>query len=176
MKIKKILTILLSLIVVGSFTACGGSKTTATNTSTTNTTQEPKQEESLVKINFNGSITPTVVKAGEKVVIAVQVENLDGSKTIDGIRLLFSNTKFLEDGLTIVNIMSGGVQDGRSFKWQNEGMKIAPKEKRTFQIVAKANKPGAYSSIIQIKPIDGIKNYSDPDGNEELNAKFTVTQ
>jgi hypothetical protein len=169
-KIKKVLGLLLVFILVGSLSGCGGS-----SNRTSQTTQAQAQEQ-LVKISFNGAITPNVVKSGEKVVIAVTVENLDDAKTIENVRLLFSSSSFLNDGLAIVNVMSQGTQDGRSFTWQSDLTKIPPKEKRTFQIVATANKPGTYTSIIQIKPASGTQNYSDNEGNEELNAKIVVTE
>lgn len=169
---KKILMLILSLIFAVSLIGCGGTKEQPKQETKKEVKQEVK-EEPLNKINFNGSIDPTTVKTGKKIVVAVEVENLDETKPINGIRLLFSNSKFLEDGLTIANIMNGGVQDGRSVKWN---IQIPPKEKRAFQIIGKANKVGSYESVIQIKPIEGTKTYSDKDGNEELNAKFTVTQ
>ena len=133
-----------------------------------------EEAKKLPKVNIAGSVTPTVAQKGDKVVIKIDVENLDSSKTIDGIKLLFSDTKFLEQGLVIVNVMSGGIQNGRAFVWQLEGAKIPPKEKRSYQIVAQANTPGTYQSIIQIKPPSTGQVYSDPEGNEELNAKLVV--
>jgi hypothetical protein len=173
-KIKKILGLLLVFILVGSLSGCGGSSNRTSQTTQTQT--QTQAQEQLVKISFDGSITPNVVKSGEKVVIAVTVENLDDAKTIENVRLLFSSSSFLNDGLAIVNVMSQGTQDGRSFTWQSDLTKIPPKEKRTFQIVATANKPGTYTSVIQIKPASGTQNYSDNDGNEELNAKIVVTE
>lgn len=60
------------------------------------------------KVNFTGKITPTVAISGDKIVIAVTVENLSG-KTLDGFILRFSDCKFIK-ALTIVNVI-GGVED-----------------------------------------------------------------
>jgi hypothetical protein len=127
-----------------------------------------------IKLDFAGSIDPMIATIGDKVVIKIDIQNLDTLKTLDATRILFSDTKFLNNGLIIVNVMSGGIQDGRSFKWINDGMKIPPLEKRSFQIVAQANKPGKYESIIQITPIEGGLPYEDSYGNSELVAKLTV--
>ena len=93
--------------------------------------QEKKEEEAIKVpvINFTGKIDPSIAKVGDKVVIAVTIENTDSKKTIKGIQLLFSNKSFISEGLTVVNIMNGGQQDGRSFIWS---MEIPPKESRTF--------------------------------------------
>lgn len=136
--------------------------------------QQLEAAKELPKVNFTGQITPTVAQKGSKVVIRVDVENLDKEKTIENVRLLFSDSDFLEQGLIIANVMSGGQQDGRAFLWQNEGMKIKPGEKRSFQIVAQANKPGKYQSIIQIKDAKSSKDYKDTSNNSELVAKLTV--
>ncbi|HBJ2612298.1 TPA: hypothetical protein LA742_000714 [Clostridium botulinum] len=139
--------------------------------------KQKTQKIELQEINFQGSINPSVSRVGDTVLIKVEVENL-GDKPINDIKLLFSNKNFIEEGLTITNVMDNGIQDGRGFKWNNDIMKIPPKEKRTFQISAKANKPGKYETIIQIKPMNatGMEIYSDPSGNEELKAKMVVTQ
>lgn len=128
----------------------------------------------LPKIKFAGQVNPVVVTRGSKVVIKIDVENLDKEKTIDNIRLLFSDSDFLEQGLVIVNVMSGGQQDGRAFVWQNELAKIKPGEKRSFQIVAQANKPGKYNSVISIKDVKSGKIYEELNGNAELVANLTV--
>jgi hypothetical protein len=139
-------------------------------------TQEQQQEEVLPKIDFSGSVQPSLATVGEKVVIKVQITNLDSTYTIDGIRLLFSDEDFLEQGLIIVNVMSGGEKDtSRSFKWNSDLMKIAPKQTKSFVIVAQANIPGDYESIISIKEATGLRIYSDTQGNEELVAKLIVT-
>lgn len=139
--------------------------------------KQRKQKIELQKINFQGSINPSVARVGDVVLIKVEVENL-GNKPINDIKLLFSDKSFIEKGLTITNVMDSGTQDGRGFKWNNDIMRIPPKEKRTFQISAKANKPGKYETIIQIKPMNatGMETYSDSSGNEELKAKMVVTQ
>lgn len=130
--------------------------------------------DAAAKVNIAGAVTPSIAQKGEKVIIKIDVENLDANKTIDGVRLLFSDMKFLDQGLIIVNVMSGGIQDGRAFVWQGEMANIPPKGKRSYQIVAQANNPGTYQSIINIKsPSTGLP-YSDPEGNEELNAKLVV--
>lgn len=125
------------------------------------------------KISISGSITPTVAQKGTKVVIKIDVENKDPQRSIDGVRILFSNKDFLEKGLIIVNVMSGGTQDGRAFVWQNEGMKIPPNEKRSFQIVAQANVPGTYQSVINVlTPSSSYYTYEGD--NSELVAKLSV--
>lgn len=134
--------------------------------------EEPTKE--LPKVNFTGQINPSVATKGSKVVIRIDIENLDKEKTIENVRLLFSDSDFLEQGLIIVNVMSGGQQDGRAFVWQNEGMRMKPGEKRSFQIVAQANKPGKYQSIIQIKDAKSSREYKDPSNNSELVTKLTV--
>ncbi|MDD4600437.1 hypothetical protein SDC9_05966 [bioreactor metagenome] len=158
---------------------CGNSDDKKAVQQTTKQSNEVKKQQAeatkeLPKINFTGQINPTVAQKGSKVVIRIDVENLDKEKTIDNVRLLFSDSDFLEQGLIIVNVMSGGQQDGRAFVWQNEGMKMKPGEKRSFQIVAQANKPGKYQSIIQIKDAKSSKEYKDPSNNSELVAKLTV--
>jgi len=132
-----------------------------------------EEAKNLPKVNFSGSVDPAIAQKGDKVLIKVDVENLDESKSIDGIKLLFSDKKFLEQGLIIVNVMSGGVQDGRAFNWKSEATNIPPKGKRSYQIVAQANTPGTYESIIQVES-PSFQIYSDPEGNSELSAKLVV--
>ncbi len=136
----------------------------------------PKAPEKILlpKVEFAGQVSPRVAARGDKVIIRIDVKNLDSSRTIEGLRILFSSSDFLDEGLAIVNVMSGGIQDGRAFVWQNEGTKIPPREQRSFQIVGKANRPGKYESIIQIKDQRTAQVYEDPQGNSELVAKLTV--
>lgn len=136
--------------------------------------EQKEVEAKLPKINFTGEVKPSIAKIGEKVVIRVDIENLSDTETINEVRLLFSDDNFLNQGLVITNIMNGGKQDGRSFLWKdNDLMNIPPKQKRSFNIIANANKAGNYKSIISIKK--GSQIYSDPEGNEELVAKLVVT-
>ena len=130
----------------------------------------------LPKINFSGEVSPSLATKGEKVVIKIDIENLSDKVTIDDVRLLFSDKSFVSEGLTVVNIMSGGQQDtDRSFTWKGVPlMEVPPKEKRSFQIVTQAKNPGNYKSIISIK--SNSKVFSDPEGNEELTAKLVVLQ
>ena len=135
--------------------------------------QEKKEEEAmkLPVINFTGKIDPSVANVGDKVVISVTIENTDSKKTIKGIKLLFSDKSFISEGLTIVNIMNGGQQDGRSFIWS---MEIPPKESRTFNIVCAATNTGNYETVIDIIEADGFQTYHDKNGNEELHAKLAI--
>lgn len=135
--------------------------------------QEKEEEEAtkLPVINFTGKIDPSVANVGDKVVIAVTIENTDSKKTIQGIKLIFSDKSFISEGLTIVNIMNGGQQQGRSFIWS---MEIPPKESRTFNIVCAATNAGNYETVISIIEADGLQSYRDQNGNEELNAKLVI--
>lgn len=130
----------------------------------------------LPKINFSGEILPSLATKGEKVVVKIDIENLSDKVTIDDVRLLFSDKSFISEGLTVVNIMSGGQQDtDRSFTWKGVSlMEVPPKEKRSFQIITQAKNLGSYKSIISIK--SNSKVFSDPEGNEELTAKLVVFQ
>lgn len=135
--------------------------------------QQPKQEvkEELPLIQFSGKINPETPQTGEKVVIAINVKNMS-NKDIKGIRLLFSNKQSITDGLIIVNIMNGGVQDNRSFIWKD--LIVKPSEEVNLNIVCQANKPGNYENIIQIQTPNSMENLKDDTGNEELHYKFTI--
>lgn len=132
----------------------------------------PAQKEPLPKIEFSGKVEPALTKKGEKVVITFDVTNTDESKTIEGMRILFANEDFLKKGLVIVNVMSGGQQDGRAFQWTNDLMKIAPKGKRSFVIVATANEPGNYESVVTFRSPTLTTTFDDQ--GQELKAKLTV--
>lgn len=133
---------------------------------------QPTQERPLPekpKVDFSGWVEPPVASTGEKVIIHFDVENLSEDQSLNGMRILFANSRFLTEGLVIVNVMSGGVQDGRAFEWS---MEIPAKEKRSYQIVAYANEVGNYESVITLQS-DGHW-LEDPEGNSELLAKLTV--
>lgn len=124
------------------------------------------------KIHFIGTIEPSVVNQSDKVVITFEIENLDSKMTVDGMRILFANEEFLTKGLSIVNVMSGGRQTGRAFQWDNDLMKIPPKEKRSFTIVASANQKGSYESIVTFLNPTGVDPFDDQ--GQELKAKLLV--
>lgn len=132
-------------------------------------TEPPKP--SPPKIDFSGTVDPSFVQQGEKVVITFTIENLDETQTIEGMRILFANKAFLEKGLTIVNVMSGGAYHGRAFEWKNDLMGIPPKEKRNFVIVATANQPGRYESAVTFLNPTGTKPF---EAEEELKATLIV--
>ncbi|QAT40833.1 hypothetical protein [Clostridium sp. JN-9] len=131
-----------------------------------------KIQEEMPKINFTGKINPQIAKTGEKVVISVEIENTSKNKSIKGIKLVFSNKDLLEKGLVITNIMNGGTKNGRDINWNIE---IPPKEKRTFNIIASANEPGEYETVITFGEYNGFVYYQSPDGNDELDGKLIVT-
>lgn len=93
-------------------------------------------------------------------------------------RILFANSNFVNKAITVVNVMNGGEQDGRAFDWPSESsmlMKIPPKEKRTFTIVASAKERGSYQSVVTFKAsrVQGIQETFDTQ-DRELTAKLIV--
>lgn len=128
--------------------------------------------QSKPKVDFTGKVEPSTARKGQKVVMTIEVTNQDNSKTIDGMRILFANEDFVKKGLVITNVMSGGVQDGRAFEWTNSLMQIKPGEKRDFVIVAQANVPGNYESVVTLVNPTGKTAFDDQ--NQELKAKLTV--
>lgn len=152
---------------------------TTLNTQADNPTQAitkpiEKPVEHSKNIDVTGKVEPSIATKGEKVVITIEVTNLDKTQPINGMRILFADSSFIDKGLSIVNVMSGGTQDGRAFVWNNELMKIPPKEKRDFVIVAKANETGSYESTITFgtpsSPNSIMYDYFD----QELKAKLIV--
>lgn len=124
------------------------------------------------KVSFNGKITPSTVNKGEKVSIEFEVENIDDKTPIDGVRILFANQNILNKGLIITNVMSGGIQQGRAFEWTNDLMKIQPKEKRNFVIMAVASQPGNYESEVTFVNPTGKTAFDDQ--GQSLKAKLIV--
>ncbi|GAB4146975.1 MAG: hypothetical protein OHK0017_08120 [Patescibacteria group bacterium] len=134
------------------------------------------EEKRKPDLDISGEITPTVATRGEKVVIKVNVENKDKTKTINGVRLKFLNSDFINKGLVIVNVI-GGRQDGDQFIFDTPLMTMAPGEKRVLNIVANAKEAGSYESTIMTTPILGQEKYTEfnfPDGKPELVASLKI--
>lgn len=167
------------IILIGQF----GKQSTPSNTvvdGSTSTIQKnapspthiPTVAPKPIKISFTGKIEPSVLHPGEKAVLTFEVINEDAQRPLEGLRILFADSGLISKGLTIVNVMSGGICDGRAFEWKNELMKIPPGSKRDFVIVAQANEPGSYESVVTLVNPMGVAPFDDQ--GQELNAKLLV--
>lgn len=135
-----------------------------------------EEEKRKPDVAISGSIEPALVSEGEKVVIKVNVENKDKTKTLKGVRLKFLNSDFVKDGLVIVNVI-GGSQEGNEFIFDAPGMDIEPGGKRVLNIVAVGKQRGNFESSIMVTPILGKEKfieYNFPDKTEMLGAKLTI--
>lgn len=133
---------------------------------------EPPKPKSKPKIDFSGKVDPVFASRGDKVVITFTIQNLDEEQSIDGMRILFSNPDFVNKGLNVVNIIGGGTWDGRAFEWKTDALKLEPKMKKNFVIVANAKQSGDYESIVTFKA--PYKMPEIDDGGHELKTNLFV--
>lgn len=179
--IGAVVVILIIIAIIAGATGGDSENGTETTTSeetnqeeTAKETAEEETTEELAEVDFSGAITPSVALVGEKVVVEVTVENLDTSKVVDGLRLVFSGELF-EEALVVTGVMNGGIQESDSaFEWD---MAVPPGETITYTIVGTANEPGNYEGTVILKPPSEatVDTYVGQGGTEQLGYSLAVT-